>query len=124
VQHYRAECAKFGAMALVDDTVCKKAEEVGKACDVTAFESHLCRSLKKEEAEKGDSIAKYASLFAHVPTADVEPHLWAAADVFLKARTIAAGTAPPAPPLAVKAGTGLPAKSAASSAKGKTAKKG
>jgi hypothetical protein len=64
---YKAALAKFGdvpAQAFVD-----RAQLCIASCQLTSFESHLVRSLKKEAAEDQlVSVQKYMGIYATVPS--------------------------------------------------------
>ncbi len=64
---YRSECEKVGAGGKIDDEVVKRCTAVADLCEVTSYESHLVRSLRKAElADRSESIVKYNTLFAHL----------------------------------------------------------
>jgi hypothetical protein len=64
---------------------------------VTAYESHLCRSLRKDTAvDRYESVAKYSSLFAHVKETSILKQLLSASnDVKAKPPTAVKQEQPP-----------------------------
>ncbi len=77
VKIYEADLAKVGAESMKDTNTIEKATEVGKASEITAYESHICRVARKPPAEQAASAVKYMALFACVKTDKVLPALLA-----------------------------------------------
>jgi hypothetical protein len=80
---YDQELAKWGAEAMRDDGLVTKLNETSDFAQVTAFESHLCRCLRKPVEAQLESVQKYMTLFASVPSSAVLPQLWKAAQDIL-----------------------------------------
>jgi hypothetical protein len=84
---FNAEMDKWAIVGKGQDLILA-AEKVGNACQVTAFESQLCRSLKKESGpSQKEAVTKYFSKYATVLSTDVLPQLWSAGQLVLKGST-------------------------------------
>ena len=82
---YRVELAKWGATALADEDLVNMATTTGDQAQCTAFESHLCRSLNKQQPEaRKASLQKYAAIFAHVAPSSIQKVLWTHVQELLK----------------------------------------
>ena len=77
IQAYNAELVKFAATRHKDEKLVAEAKEVILSAQTTAFESQICRSLKKGQSEQQGSLKKYMSMYADVPPTKVQKHLWA-----------------------------------------------
>jgi hypothetical protein len=64
---FQSNLAKWGVQASVDQDVVQKATDLGTACEITAYESHLVRSFLKEGDAVITGVTKYSLLFAHLP---------------------------------------------------------
>ncbi len=73
------ELAKFHAEAFKDEELLKAAKQTQDDCERTAFESQLCRCLRKKEKEaQASGVAKYKLLYAHAPPSSIQATLWKA----------------------------------------------
>ena len=86
ISAYKVECARYGVTDLKTNLI-EVAEKLGELSQVTAFESQLCRCLKKPEVEQQASILKYLGLYAHVVFSDVQPLLYKRAQTVVKGST-------------------------------------
>ena len=68
---------KFAATKSKDEKLVAEAQEVIRSAQTTAFESQICRSLKKDASEQQSSLKKYMSIYADVSPTRVQKHLWA-----------------------------------------------
>ena len=72
VKKYKDEIAKLGEDSLESAAFLKRAEECANNLQLTAFESQLVRSLRKEDAEeRKKAIVKYVGIYATVPPSTV-----------------------------------------------------
>ena len=81
---YQAELVKYSAVNLKVDAVIQEAQEAIASAQCTAFESQLCRCLRKDKSEQPGALRKYLAMYADVPPGQVQKHLWAAAQKTLK----------------------------------------
>ncbi len=81
----------------------ERGTDIGKACDLTAYESHLCRTLRKTtEEQRIEGIVKYSSLFAHVLEANVHPTLIKVSKELLAKQTASSAPSTKPPKVEVK----------------------
>ncbi len=80
---YMAELSKWGAADRKDDAMIAKLQELCSLSQCTAFESQLCRSLRKDAALVQEAVVRYCGIYAAVPGSSVLPQLWDAAQEHL-----------------------------------------
>ena len=83
MEAYETTLAKYGAHDAVDSGVIESVKNVMQQSQATAFESQLCRTLLKPDAEQKSGIVKYVAIYATVPPELVQPVLWAVAQRIL-----------------------------------------
>jgi hypothetical protein len=104
LKSYRSELAKYSAEGNIDDKLVKQVEKIIDDSQRTAFESQLCRALKKPPELQHVAVQKYAGLYAStVPPSTIVPVLWQAAQAVLKAGPPNKGNPAAQPPEAVVA---------------------
>jgi hypothetical protein len=87
---FKVELDKWGIDQKKDDVVAAvgKGEALARALQATAFESHLCRCLKKEAGSAQiESLTKYFVKYASVSSDDVVPQLWLQGQALMKGTT-------------------------------------
>ncbi len=77
---YDTELTRYGAIKLKNQELVKTALRVAADSQLTLFETHICRSLRKtSKKEQSEGVGKYLAKFSFVPADDVHPLLWEAA---------------------------------------------
>jgi hypothetical protein len=84
VKACRTELSRYGIILEGDDPLIVEAEQVITDSQRTAFESHLCRSLRKAPEHQVEALRKYMALYAAVPPTSILTALWNAAIVIAK----------------------------------------
>ncbi len=85
VAAYTAELTKWHAMDRKNVDLLAQATQLQELSQATAFESQLCRSLRKSAESIGEAVLRYKGLYAGVPQDMVLPQLWEAAEEYMKA---------------------------------------